>query len=201
MYTKYSIDEIKNKLQKSLSTERYLHSVGTMEKAEELAKRFNLDEEKAQIAGLLHDCAKCISKEDLEKLQESFEECEKSSEKTWHAPAGVIIAKRDYGVSDEEILSAIRWHTIGKKNMTDFEKIIFIADKIETRTRDEKFRKKIEKALDKNNSLDEALLKSFKLTIKSLLKRNLPICYQTVDVYNDLLNKIVRTKFHDKPTA
>ena len=85
--------------------------------------------------------------------------------------------------------------------MTDFEKIIFIADKIETRTRDEKFRKKIEKALDKNNSLDEALLKSFKLTIKSLLKRNLPICYQTVDVYNDLLNKIVRTKFHDKPTA
>ena len=201
MYTKYSIDEIKNKLQKSLSTERYLHSVGTMEKAEELAKRFNLDEEKAQIAGLLHDCAKCISKEDLEKLQESFEECEKSSEKTWHAPAGVIIAKRDYGVSDEEILSAIRWHTIGKKNMTDFEKIIFIADKIETRTRDEKFRKKIEKALDKNNNLDEALLKSFKLTIKSLLKRNLPICYQTVDVYNDLLNKIVRTKFHDKPTA
>ena len=201
MYTKYSIDEIKNKLQKSLSTERYLHSIGTMEKAEELAKRFNLDEEKAQIAGLLHDCAKCISKEDLEKLQESFEECEKSSEKTWHAPAGVIIAKRDYGVSDEEILSAIRWHTIGKKNMTDFEKIIFIADKIETRTRDEKFRKKIEKALDKNNNLDEALLKSFKLTIKSLLKRNLPICYQTVDVYNDLLNKIVRTKFHDKPTA
>ncbi len=192
MYTKYTIEEIKNKLQNCLSQERYWHSVGTMEKAAELAKRFNIDIEKAQIAGLLHDCAKCISKEDLEKLQDSFEECEKLSEKTWHAPIGALIAKRDYGVIDEEILSAIRWHTIGKKNMTDFEKIIFIADKIEIRTRDEKFRKKIQKALDKNNNLDEALLKSFKLTIKSLLKRNLPICYQTVDVYNDLLKKTVK---------
>ena len=187
MYTKYSIDEIKNKLKLCLSEERYNHSIGTMEMAVELAKRFRCDEEKAEIAGLLHDCAKCLPNEELEKYIDSFEECEKISPKTWHAPVGAVMAKQTWGVTDEEILSAIRLHTIGKKGMSDFEKIIFIADKIEKRTREVKFREKIEKTLNKTNSLDAALLKSFKITIKSLLKRKLPICFQTVDVYNDLL--------------
>lgn len=190
MYTKYSIEEIKEKLKNTLTQERYIHSIGTMEKAMELAERFHCSVEKAQIAGLLHDCAKCISKEELLKYENTFEECERLSLKTWHAPAGVHIARQEYGVEDSEILSAIRWHTIGKKDMTDFEKIIFLADKIELRTREEEYRVKIEKALNKANNLDAALLKSFKLTIKSLLKRKLPICYQTIDVYNNLLEKV-----------
>ncbi len=191
MYTKISIEEIKDKLKACLSEERYLHSIGTMEMAVELAKRFHLDEEKALVAGLLHDCAKCLTNEELKEYYNSFEECEKLSSKTWHAPVGAVIAKRDFGVEDEEILSSIRWHTVGKKDMSDFEKIIFLADKIETRTREPKFRQKIEKTLNKTNSLDSALLKSFKITIKSLLKRKLPICFQTVDVYNDLLKKVL----------
>ncbi len=194
MYTKYSIEEIKEKLKNCLSAERYLHSIGVMEKAEELALKFNCNQEKAKIAGLLHDCAKCIPTEELLKYTEQFEECEKLSSKTWHAPVGAVIAKKDYNVEDEEILSAIRWHTIGKINMSDFEKIIFLADKIEPKTRDLKFRQKIEKVLNKTQNLDEALLKSFKITIKSLLKRKLPICFQTVEVYNDLLKKILPDK-------
>lgn len=190
MYTKCSIENIKEQLKNCLSYERYIHSLGTMEKAMELAQRFGLDVEKAQVAGLLHDCAKCIPNEELKAFDYSFDESEKLSSKTWHAPVGAIIAECDYGVTDSEILSSIRWHTIGKKSMSDFEKIIFLADKIETRTREIEFREKIEKVLDETNSLDEAMLKSFKITIKSLLKRKLPICFQTVDVYNDLLNKI-----------
>lgn len=190
MYTKYSIEDIKEQLKNCLSYERYIHSLGTMEKAMELAQRFGLDVEKAQVAGLLHDCAKCIPNEELKTFDYSFEKSEKLSSKTWHAPVGAIIAERDYGVTDSEILSSIRWHTIGKENMSDFEKVIFLADKIETRTREIEFREKIEKVLNETNSLDEAMLKSFKITIKSLLKRKLPICFQTVDVYNDLLNKI-----------
>ena len=190
MYTKFSIEEIKEKLKACLSYERYIHSLGTMEKAMELAQQFNLDVEKAQVAGLLHDCAKCISNEELAAFEHAFDESEKLSCKTWHAPVGEIIAQRDYGVTDGEILSAIRWHTIGKVGMTDFEKVIFLADKIENRTREPEFREKIEKALNKKNSLDEAMFKSFKITIKSLLKRKLPICFQTIEVYNDLLTKI-----------
>lgn len=189
MYTIYSIDEIKEKLKNCLSYERYIHSLGTMEKAMELAVRFDVDIEKAQIAGLLHDCAKCIPNEELENYKETFDESEKLSCKTWHAPVGEIIAKKEYGVEDNEILSSIRWHTIGKKDMTNLEKIIFLADKIEQRTREPEFREKIEKALNKRNNLDDAMLKSFKITIKSLLKRKLPICFQTIEVYNDLLEK------------
>ena len=188
MYTKFSIEEIKEKLKNTLSEERYWHSIGTMEKAMELAERFGCDIEKAQIAGLLHDCAKCLSKEELNEYQEYFEDCEKLSTKTWHAPCGACLCEKEFGIEDNEILSAIRWHTIGKKGMTNFEKIIFLADKIENRTREIEFREKIEKVLDKTNNLDSAMLKSFKITIKSLLKRKLPICFQTIDVYNDLLN-------------
>jgi predicted HD superfamily hydrolase involved in NAD metabolism len=190
MYTAFKTEEIQEKLKNCLTYERYMHSLGVMEMAVKLAKEFGLDEEKAQIAGLLHDCAKCLPKEELESYIDTFEDCEKLSAKTWHAPVGAIIAKRDYGVTDEEILSAIRWHTIGKNDMTDFEKIIFIADKIEHRTRESDFREKIETALNERHNLDDAMLKSFKLTIKSLLKRKLPICFQTVDVYNNLLERV-----------
>ena len=172
IYTKYSIEEIKEKLKECLSYERYIHSLGVMERAMELAQEYNLDVEKAQVAGLLHDCAKCLSKEELKSYKNLFEECECLSYKTWHAPVGALIADRDYGVTDKEIISAIRWHTIGKKDMTDFEKIIFIADKIERRTRENDFRKKIEDALNERHSLDDAMLKSFKITIKSLLNEN-----------------------------
>lgn len=190
MYINCSLEEAKEKLKNTLSYERYIHSLGTMEMAMKLAKEFNCDLEKAQIAGLLHDCAKCLSNDELKTYESSFDECEKLSYKTWHAPVGVIVAKRDFGVTDKEILSSIRWHTIGRIDMTDFEKIIFLADKIETRTREKDFREKIQSVLDETNSLDEAMLKSFKITIKSLLKRNLPICFQTIDVYNGLLGKI-----------
>jgi predicted HD superfamily hydrolase involved in NAD metabolism len=190
MYTKYSIDEIKEKLKNSLNYERYIHSLGTMEKAMELAEKFGCDVEKAQIAGLLHDCAKCLTNEELQSYEKEFFECEKLSYKTWHAPVGAKIAQKEFGVDDEEIISAIRFHTIGRVNMTAFEKIIFLADKIETRTRETDFREKIEDDLYKNNNLDEGMLKSFKLTIKSLLKRKLPICFQTIEVYNDLLDKL-----------
>ncbi len=190
MYTKLSIEEIKENLKNCLNTERYEHSIGVMEKAVELAQKFNCDIEKAQIAGLLHDCAKCLSKEDLLKYKDCFEECEINSSKTWHAPVGAVVAKEVYGVEDCEILSAIRWHTIGKKDMTDFEKIIYIADKIEERTREDELKIPITQALNLRNNLDDAIFKSFEITIQSLIERKLPICFQTVDVYNYLLGII-----------
>lgn len=189
MYTKYSIDEIKEKLKNCLNEERYLHSIGTMEMAVKLAEEYNCDLKKAQAAGLLHDCAKCLKKEELEKYKDTFEDCEKLSTKTWHAPVGAILAQKEYGVTDNQILSSIRWHTIGKKDMSDFEKIIFIADKIETRTRETEYREPITKMLEQTHNLDCAMFESFKLTIKSLVERKLPICYQTIDVYNYLLDK------------
>lgn len=190
-----SIEEIKNELKNDLNEERFIHSLGTAEMAKELAKRFHCDEEKAYIAGLLHDCAKCmdfeLSKQIAKEHTPDLDETEKNNKKTIHAPVSAYVAREKFGVTDEEILSAIRLHTIGKCQMSDFEKIIFIADKIEHRTREIEFREQIEKYLnEKENPLDKAMFKSFEMTIESLVKRKLPICYVTVSVYNEMINKI-----------
>lgn len=194
-YTLISLEEIEMRLKECLSPERFEHSLGVMEKSVELAKKFGENIEKAKIAGLLHDCAKCIDKNELKKMidENSLDEdnCCSGSYKVWHAPVSAFLAQRDYGVSDKDILSAIKWHTMGKLNMTLLEKIVYLADKIEERTREIEYRVPIEKVLKKTNSLDTAILKSFKMTICSLTERNLPICQTTIDVYNELLNKTI----------
>lgn len=192
VYTNKSFEEIDKWLKENLNEERYIHSLGTMECAQELAKIFNLDAEKAKIAGLLHDCAKCFPNEKLiniikEKIK-TVEESELLNYKTLHAPVSAYIAQKDFGVTDEELLSAIRWHTLGKVQMSDFEKIIFLADKIEPNTRPREYREEILQILKQENGLDKALLKCFSETIKSLVKRKLAICHITIDVYNELLN-------------
>lgn len=183
-YTKY-----KDWLKVHLNSERYEHSLGTAECAYELAERFGLDKEKAYLCGLVHDCAKCFTNDELKNTICNCEDLcdgELVNPKTYHAPAGAILAKEKLDICDEEILSATRWHTLGKINMSDFEKIIFIADKIEKRTRPVEQRKDIELALQKG--LDEALLVCYGNTIKSLVDRDLKICKQTIDIYNNLLN-------------
>ena len=183
-YTKY-----KEWLKANLNEERYEHSLGTAECAAELAERFGLDKDKAYLCGLIHDCAKCFKNEELkEAICNCKDLCdgELINPKTYHAPAGALLAKQEFGICDEEILSATRWHTLGKIEMSDFEKIIFLADKIEKRTRPLEYRIEIEKALEK--SLDHALLVCYGNTIKSLVDRNLKICSQTIEIYNNLLN-------------
>ena len=185
-YTKY-----KEWLKNNLNEERYEHSIGVAESAYQLAEKFGLDKNKAYLCGLLHDCAKCIPNDELKDI---ICDCgflcegELINPKTYHAPAGVIVAKKEFEICDEEILSAIRWHTIGSLEMSDFDKIIYIADKIEKRTRPEEFRVPLEKALEKG--LDNAMLVSYGNTIKSLVDRNLKICPQTVEIYNNLLNNL-----------
>ena len=188
--------EIIEQLKKTLNPERFEHTLGVAEEAAILAEKYSINVDKAIIAGLLHDCAKCLTATELEKIINknrkllNINDCELLNYKTYHAPAGVIIAMQEYNINDEEILSAIRWHTIGRKDMTLLEKIIYLADKIEKRTRPIEYRKKIEKFLDEDNGLDKAILESYRLTIKSLVDRNLLICFPTIDIYNSLLNKL-----------
>lgn len=181
--------EILSWLKNNLNEERYIHTLGTAECAKELANKFNLNSEKAYLAGLLHDCAKCFSNEkllDIIHQHLNVEECEMLNYKTLHAPVSAYIAEKEFKVNDKEILSAIRWHTLGKLDMTDFEKIVFIADKIEPNTRDKEYSDKIRTLLDEPNGINKALLKCYKETIKSLVKRDLKICILTIDIYNKL---------------
>ena len=191
VYTKISEKDLLEWLKENLNEERYIHSLGTADCARELAGKYNLDQEKAYVAGLLHDCAKCFSTEKLKEIIDknlSVEACEMLNYKTLHAPVSAYVAEKDFGVKDEEILSAIRWHTLGKINMTDFEKIIFLADKIEPNTRDKEYSEEIKSLLNQKNGLNLALLRCYKETIKSLAKRELKICMVTIDIYNHLLD-------------
>lgn len=192
-YTKISEQELKKWLESNLSAERYSHSLGTAECAKKLAEKFGLNPEKAYIAGLLHDAAKCFSNEKLLEIIHAHlnvEESELQNYKTLHAPVSAYIVEKDFGVTDKEILSAIRWHTLGKLDMTDFEKIVFLADKIEPNTREEEKTAEIVKYLDEENGLNKAILKCYKNTIKSLVKRDLKICYLTIEIYNKLEDEI-----------
>ena len=176
-------------LKNNLNEERYLHTLGTAECAKELAKKYGLNEEKAYLAGLLHDCAKCFSNEKLLDIIHKnlhVEVCEMLNYKTLHAPVSAYIAEKEFNVTDKEILSAIRWHTLGKLDMSDFEKIVFLADKIEPNTRDKDYSAQIRMLLDEDNGLNKALLRCYKETIKSLVKRDLKICLLTIEIYNKL---------------
>lgn len=192
-YTKNRIEEIQNWLKYNLNEERYIHSLGVMESSVELAQMFKMDIEKARITGLLHDAAKCFSNEKLldiiHKNIPEVQDCELLNYKTLHAPVSAYLARENFGITDTEILNAIRWHTLGRCSMTDFEKIIFLADKIEARTRDAEFRHQCLELLKENNGLNKALFKCFEATIKSLVDRHLAICHITIDVYNELLEK------------
>lgn len=190
-------DYIVKWLRENLTYERFKHSLGTAKMAAELAKKYGYDKEKAELAGLLHDCAKCFSNEKLlEIIEREFPEMKQDgilNYKTLHAPAGHHLAKEVFDISEEEILSAIKSHTLGRVNMSDFEKIIFLADKIEENTRCHVFRNEILEILNENEGkkgLNLALLKCFQETIKSLTERRLHICKPTIDVYNWLLHNI-----------
>jgi len=195
-YTEINIDNIKVWLKENLNEERYSHSLGTAECACKLADKYNLDNKKAYLAGLLHDTAKCFKTDKLLDIinREGFEleEGEIDNYKTLHAPASAIVAQKEFGINDVEILSAIRWHTIGKLGMSLFDKIIFLADKIEPNTRDKAASEILWKMLDEENGLDKAILECYKYTIKSLVDRNLKICIKTIEIYNSLQKNLVK---------
>lgn len=115
----------------ALSAKRFRHVCGTMRAAAQLAVLWKQDEKKARIAALLHDCAKCLDA----RTQELFSGDESGIAPVHHAFAGAVLAKMDYGVTDEIILRAIRLHTTGDWGMSDFDALVYAADLIEpTRT-------------------------------------------------------------------
>ena len=127
------IETIKAELKNSLSPKRYNHSILVAEEAKKLAKHYHINEEKAYLTGLIHDIAKELTEEEniywikKGKLSKDLENKENINIK--HADIGAVIAKEKYNL-DDNICNAIKYHTIGNKNMDLLAKIIYIADKI-----------------------------------------------------------------------
>lgn len=131
----YDRTQLEHKLQKVLSKHRYQHTVGVACTTIPLAMNFGADVKRTEIAGVLHDCAKAYSEEEQLRLCHenniALTEIEEKNPNLLHAKLGEFLAKTEYEIADEEILSAIRFHTTGKPDMTLMEKIVFVADYIE----------------------------------------------------------------------
>ena len=129
--------ELKRKMKKTLDKDRYQHTLGVAYTASCLAMRYGADINDAFTAGLLHDCAKCIPTDDKFKLCDKFgiqlSEFEKANSALIHAKLGAYLAEHKYGVSDKDVIAAIRTHTTGEPDMSLMQKIIFTADYIEPR--------------------------------------------------------------------
>lgn len=132
---KYDLEEFRKRVKKHLDKDRYQHTLGVMYTAASMAMCHDVDVEEAMVAGLLHDCAKCLPTDEKYKLCQKYHltisKAEKENPALLHAKLGAAIAAKKYEIEDRKILNAIMYHTTGRPNMTMLEKIIYIADYIE----------------------------------------------------------------------
>ena len=184
----YNFSKTKKTLRKYLDRDRFEHSEGVMYTAAALAMRYGEDLEKAQIAGILHDCAKCMPDSKKLKICEKnhieITEAEKMSPFLLHAKVGAYIAKAKYDIEDTEILDAIACHTTGKPAMTLLEKIIYISDYIEPMRNKASNLEEVRKMAFVD--LDEALFKILSDTLVYLEKSSKkmdPMTMQTYEYY------------------
>jgi len=127
--------KLRKKMKKVQDARRFEHTLGVEFTSAALAMRYGASLESARIAGLLHDCAKCLTEEKMvsvcEKNNIPISELERANPFLLHARVGAFLAREQYGVTDEDILNAIENHTTGRPGMSLLEKIVFIADYME----------------------------------------------------------------------
>ncbi len=185
---------IRKELKEDLDKERYEHTMGVANTAVSLAMSVSYDYHKAFLAGLLHDCAKCIPNPEKITICENngieITEIEYENPSLLHSKLGALLAREKYGVSDEEILGSIIYHTTGKPDMNLLEKIIFVADYIEP-GRDKQPNLTELRALAFHD-LDQAVYRISGDTLEYLKKKELtldPMTQKTYEYYQEWIKK------------
>jgi len=190
-----SVEDATNIIRFRLSKNRFKHSVEVARIARDMAEKYKVDVEKAYIAGLLHDYAKGISGEKLLVIAKENDLIEEQVE--WqvpdllHAPVGAYLLKEELGIEDEEILRAVRFHTLGRVEMSDLDKIIYLADIIEP-GRDFPGIERL-KCLAWRN-LDEGMLFGLETTIDYCIRQKRLIHPRTVEARNCFLMLLTKRK-------
>lgn len=166
----YNLKSLQKQVKEVLTEDRFEHTLGVMYTAESLAMRYGTDMEQAAVAGLLHDCAKCIPNAQKIKMCRKngieITEMEEANPSLLHAKLGAYLAKNIYGVTDPEILSAISCHTTGKPDMSMLDMIIYMADYIEPNRDKAPKLKEIRKKTFEN--IEEALYQVLESTLTYL---------------------------------
>jgi predicted HD superfamily hydrolase involved in NAD metabolism len=185
-----NLDKLREATRGQMPEKRWKHTLGVVDTAIQLAKRYDGDPEKAELAALLHDYSKAWAIGRMEAVireQQLPAELLLHDKELWHAHVGAWAVQTEHGIDDEEVLDAIRYHTSGREGMTKLEKIVCLADYIEP-GRDfpgvEQLRKRAK------HSLEEALLEAFDSTIAVLIERRKRIFPLTVMARNDLIAQV-----------
>ena len=180
------IIEIQRHLKKKQSEHRFTHSLGVQYTSICLAMKYGYDLSKAELAGILHDCAKHYSAEKLIKICEKnkipITDSESKSPFLLHAKVGALLAVDKYGVTDNTVLDAIRCHTTGKPAMTMLEKIVFVADYIEPGRNNAPNLDTLRQLSFEN--IDESVLAILQQTLDYLKGKKQDIDQHTVETYN-----------------
>lgn len=195
--SKYVLD-LEEKLQNTLTAGRYLHTLGVAYLSAALAMCHGIPHREALVAGLLHDCAKNYPDQELKekctKLNLSVSEHEMRLPQLLHAAYGAYLARTEYDISDQNILLAIRNHTVGRPNMTKLEQIIFLADYLEPERKQptipdlDALRKIAFQNLDEATYLVLAnTLRYFETTKQDTA----PETYETYQYYKEILEKSI----------
>ena len=187
--------KIKKYLKKHLTKERYHHTVGVAYTAMSMAMKYNPQPDnnefmiKAEIAGLLHDCAKCMDNDKkiriCNKNQISYSKIEAENPYLLHGKVGAYISRKEFDILDEDILNAITWHTTGRPAMSLLEKIIFVADYIEPSRRPIPELNLIRQLAF--TDIDQAVIKILENTLKYLNEKGNPIDDMTQKTYDSYI--------------
>lgn len=186
------IKKIRKKMEKTLDNARFEHTLGVAYTAACLAMRYDVDIAKAQTAGLLHDCAKCLTNEKrisiCKKHNIQMNEAEIENPQLLHAKVGSFLAMEEFDIHDQDIINAILNHTTGRPDMSILEKIIYIADYIEPGRKQAPNLASIRKAAFEN--LDQALLMILEDTLSYLQSTNSIVDAMTQKTY-DYYRKLI----------
>ena len=161
-----NLKQAKELVRSRLSDKRYEHTINVKKMAVKLAKHYGADEEQAALAALLHDAAKEISKDEMCAIMQAHPEYAEGGEArptpVWHGVCASILARTEWGVTDEAVLSAIACHTAGKPGMTKLRKLEL-------------------------KDLDAAMLAALKQTNDFVLSQGKPLDPMSKAAYEDIL--------------
>ena len=181
-------EQIVEILRGRLKPKRFEHSLAVAEEAERLAARYGADVAKARTAALLHDIMKNTPPETqlqlLDRYGVAMNEVERGAEKLYHAMSGAAFAEQVLGVTDRDVLNAVRYHTTARAGMSMLEKVLYLAD-FTSADRDYDDVDEMRRRVD--ISVESAMSYALIYTIKDLVKKKLPIHPDTVAAFNELM--------------
>ncbi|MBL4934035.1 bis(5'-nucleosyl)-tetraphosphatase (symmetrical) YqeK [Clostridium paridis] len=187
----WSKEQILQHLKENLKESRYNHTLGVVDMAKRLADINGVDQERAELAALIHDCAKNLHIDELFKILQDnsieVDEIERISPQLLHGKVGAVLGEKLMNISDKEILSAVKYHTTGKANMSTLEKIIYIADYIEPNRNFDGVDKLREITIE---NLDRGVLGGIDNTLVYIIKNGGLIHPNTVEARNYLINTL-----------